>query len=316
MSWPLFWKLLRDLRWSLFFVGLLIFTYEFLWTKITARMLELTPKLLKLFGSFGAMKAFEDDIIKGPGELVRSMLGGEMVRIDDPQSLLSVGYVHPFIVTVFCIWAIGRASGAVAGEIDRGTMELLLAQPLARWRLITTHLAVDLVTIPILVLCMLLGTGLGIQVFGLTDPASSFYEGMKPPVIRLQDFAAALINAGALVFAVSGYTMFLSAIGRYRWRVMGLALGLTLVQFLVNILGEVWSPLTAVRPLTVFYYYRPQPIILHLKGEWSVPIGKGLATSPDGWFAVNIVVVLVAVGLIGYLLAIWRFTKRDLPAPL
>ena len=242
MSWTLFWKLLRDLRWSLFFVGLLIMLYEILWARIVQRILELTPELMKLFGSLAAMKMFEDKVLQGPGELIRSMLGGEMVRIDQPQSLLSVGYIHPFIVTVFCIWAIGKSSGAIAGELDRGTMELLLAQPIARWKILTTHLAVDLVTIPVLMLCMITGTTIGVTVLGVPD-------------VRLIDFTGALVNAAALIFAVSGYTIFLSAIGRYRWRVMGLTLGLTLVQFLINILGDVWPPLTAIRPLTVFYYY-------------------------------------------------------------
>lgn len=302
MSWTLFRKLLRDLRWSLFFVGLLIGVYELLWARITQRILDLTPDLMKLFGSFDAMKMFEQKALQGPGELIRSMLGGEMIRIDQPQSLLSVGYIHPFIVTVFCIWAIGRASGAIAGELDRGTMELLLAQPIARWKIITTHLAVDLVTIPILLLCMILGTTIGVTLIGIPD-------------VHVLDFVGALVNAGALMFAVSGYTMFLSAIGRYRWRVLGLALGLTLVQFLINILGEVWPPLSVVRPLTVFYYYRPQPIILHLPGNWFVPIGKGIGGS-TGWFDVPVVAVLLSVALIGYALAAWRFSRRDLPAPL
>ncbi|MCS6976617.1 MAG: ABC transporter permease [Gemmatales bacterium] len=314
MSWTLFVKLLRDIRWPLFFVGLLIFAYELLWAKITSRLLEITPKLLSLFGSFGAMKAFENEVLRGPGELIRSMLGGEMVQINDPQSLLSVGYVHPFIITVYCIWAIGRASGAIAGEIDKGTMELLLAQPIARWKVLTTHLVVDLVTIPVLVACMVLGTAVGIHLFDVYEAAAPVVGPNRPVVIRLEDFARAGINSAALMFAVSGYTIFLSAIGRYRWRVLGVALGVTLVQFLVNILGDVWSPLQAVRPLTVFYYYRPQPIILRLPDQWLVPIGRGFSES--AWFMAHVVVTLILVGAVGYLLAIWRFTRRDLPAPL
>jgi ABC-2 type transport system permease protein len=314
MSWTLFLKLLRDIRWPMFFVCLLIFAYELLWAKITSRLLEITPKLLSLFGSFGAMKAFENEVLRGPGELIRSMLGGEMVQINDPQSLLSVGYVHPFIITVYCIWAIGRSSGAIAGEIDRGTMELLLAQPIARWKVITTHLAVDIVTIPVLVACMVLGTAAGIHLFDVYGAAAPVVGPNRPVVIRLEDFARAAINSAALMFAVSGYTIFLSAIGRYRWRVLGVALGVTLVQFLINILGEVWSPLQALRPLTVFYYYRPQPIILRLPDQWMVPIGRGFSESV--WFMAHVVVTLTLVGAVGYLLAIWRFTRRDLPAPL
>ena len=77
------------------------------------------------------------------------------------MDMLSIGYVHPLMVVTFCVWAIGRAAGAIAGEIDRGTMELLLAQPLARSRLILAHLLLDLVTIPILCLSLWAGNWLG-----------------------------------------------------------------------------------------------------------------------------------------------------------
>ena len=314
MSWTLFCKLLRDIRWPLLFVGLLIFAYELLWAKITSRLLEITPKLLALFGSFGAMKAFENEVLRGPGEMIRAMLGGDMVRINDAQSLLSVGYVHPFVLTVYCIWAIGRSSGAVAGEIDRGTMELLLAQPIARWKVVTTHLAVDLVTIPLLVGCMVLGTFVGVHLFDVYGAAAGVVGADRSVDIRLGDFLRAGGNSACLLFAVSGYTMALSALGRYRWRVLGLAMGLTLVQFLINVLGEVWKPLAVLRPLTVFYYYRPQPIILRLPGQWQASLGT--AWGLDSGLAVNVAAVLLGVGLAGYLIAVWHFSRRDLPAPL
>ena len=45
-------------------------------------------------------------------------------------------------------------------------------------------------------------------------------------------FGPSLWAVGGLLFAISGYTMALSACGRYRWRVLGLAVFVTLVQFL------------------------------------------------------------------------------------
>src|SRR5262249_11858812 len=82
------------------------------------------------------------------------------------QDLLSIGYVHPLIVAIFCIWGVGRAAGALAGEVDRGTMELLLAQPLSRARLILAHLLVDAITIPILCLSLWAGNGVGVWLIG------------------------------------------------------------------------------------------------------------------------------------------------------
>ncbi|MBY0527172.1 MAG: hypothetical protein K2R98_27500 [Gemmataceae bacterium] len=119
-------------------------------------------------------------------------------------------------------------------------------------------------------------------------------------------FGRGLWSSGALLFAVSGYTMWLSASGRFRWRVMGLAVFVTLLQFLVNVVGQLWDAVAPLRPLTVFYYYQPQQIIL--RDAWMVDVGRGNL--------VNGVVVLAAVGAIGYALALWTFCRRDLPAPL
>src|SRR5262249_32809838 len=125
---------------------------------------------------------------------------------------------HPLVQTIFCIWAIGRAAGAIAGEIDRGTMELLLAQPVARWRGIVAHLCVDGLVIPLLCLSLWAGNWLGTWLVGmlqLNGPGQTSQQYVDPRI-----FAPAMVNVAALLFAVSGYTMWLSARGRFRGRVM------------------------------------------------------------------------------------------------
>jgi ABC-2 type transport system permease protein len=66
-----------------------------------------------------------------------------------------------------------------------------------------------------------------------------------------------------------------------------------------------------LRPLTVFYYYQPQQIILN--GRWTVDVLAGQGGSP---VPVNVLAVLFGVGAVGYLVALWAFCRRDLPAPL
>ena len=109
-----------------------------------------------------------------------------------------------------------------------------------------------------------------------------------------------LLVVGLGLFAVSGYTMWLSACGRSRWRVLGLAVFASLVMFLVNLVGQMWEPLAQLRPCTIFYYYQPQEIILG-----------------QAWLAVlPALAVLYGVGATGYAMAWWVFARRDLPAPL
>jgi len=56
--------------------------------------------------------------------------------------------------------------------------------------------------------------------------------------------------------------------------------------------------LEPLRPWTVFYYYQPQQAIQGQSASWPM------------------LAVLFGVGAAGYGLALWTFTRRDLPAPL
>jgi ABC-2 type transport system permease protein len=89
--------------------------------------------------------------------------------------------------------------------------------------------------------------------------------------------------------------------------VMAVAVLITLVQFLVNVIGQLWDTIGPLRQLTIFYYYQPQQIIL--SNRWTVEVGPAHT-------AVPMIGVLLAVGVIGYGLALWSFCRRDLPAPL
>lgn len=297
MSLALFKKLLRDIRVPLLLTALLLLGYEMLWVKVAERIIEQFKMLSELL-PLETMLLLEKKIFAGPGQVIRAMLGGELINLNDSLSILSIGYVHPFMQAVICVWAIGRAAGALAGELDRGTMELLLAQPIPRRQIVLAHLAIDLLVIPGLCVCLIVGTWLGMQVVALPGGA-----------VDLGRFVGPLLNAGALMFAVSGYTMALSALGRYRWRVVSWALGTMLVMFLLNVFGQLWNVLTPARPLTVFFYYQPQMIMLH--GQWTASL-----SGAEGGPAVNVIVVLLLIGAGGYAAALWTFTRRDLPAPL
>jgi ABC-2 type transport system permease protein len=317
-------------------VALLLAGFQCLWAKVTQRVIgQLAPFFNTLAGFAGLSQSdIQDVLFEGPGRIARTLIGGDYLALDNAQDLLSIGYVHPLMLTVFCIWAVGRAAGAIAGELDRGTMELLLAQPLARWRLVFAHLCVDLIVIPVLCLSLWGGTWLGTWLTGPFHieetklpkalPKQNVIVELGPFKVRLEDptarpkatqgtsrraeqqrlkveparFGRALPLVAGLMFAVSGYTMWLSAAGRFRWRVLGVAVLVTLLQFLVNLIGQLWDVVTPLRPLTIFYYYQPQQAILG-----------------DGWGG-STLAVLYGVGLAGYGMALWTFRRRDLPAPL
>jgi ABC-2 type transport system permease protein len=305
MSFPLVRKLLRDLRLPLLLVALLLGAFQCLWAKITQRI---SVDLMPLLRELGTPQEIENTIFSGPGKIMRTMIGGENVSLFSVRDMVTIGYVHPLMLTVFGVWAIGRSAGAIAGEIDRGTMELLLAQPLARYRVILSHLCVDLVTIPVLCLSLWAGNWLGIYLVNLRDNGPSAAGSPIDPAM----FAPALWWVAGLMFAIGGYTMWLSAAGRFRWRVMGVAVFLTLLQFLVQVVGQLWDAVAFLRPFTVYFYYQPQQVIL--KGAWTVDLAK--AWHLDESLPANGLAVLLSIGGLGYAMALWTFCRRDLPAPL
>jgi ABC-2 type transport system permease protein len=301
-------KLLRDIRVPLLVVCLLLAAFGCLWVKVTERI---TGELIPAFTMHLPLEFIKRIIFQGPGQTLETLMGGESINIDRAADMLSVGYVHPLVLTIFCIWAVGRASLALTGEIDRGTVELLLSQPVTRLQLVFAHFIVDLCTLPVLCLSLWAGTWLGTGVFGLLKigaPINSQDLYVDP---RL--FGPGLVNMAAFLFAISGYTMALSAAGRFRTRVMGVAILATLLQFVINVIGQIWDGLALLRPFTVFYYYQPQRIIL--KREWTVDLSECWKTNYHGP-PVNVIEVLLVVGLIGYGMAVWTFSRRDIPAPL
>jgi ABC-2 type transport system permease protein len=327
MTRVLVFKLLRDVRLALLVVALVLGGFQIFWYKTTDRILgDLSPFFTMLASTAGlGREDIEARLFQGgPAQIAKTIIGGDRLSFDSAMDLLSVGYVHPIIVITFCIWSVGRAAGAIAGELDRGTMELLLAQPVARFRIILAHFFVDLITIPLLCLSLWAGNCLAYRMIGpieerpvkLPERKIGFLPAREPSEearavarqrleVRLFDFLPGLLAVGGLMFAVSGYTMTISALGRFRLRVLGVAVFLTLIQFLINVLGQLWDGIEPLRPLTIFYYYQPQQVILG--HGWTVPV----------WgVQVPFLAVLFGVGLLGYGLALWIFSRRDLPAPL
>jgi ABC-2 type transport system permease protein len=327
MTFILIRKLFRDVRPALIVVCLVLFVFAAFWVKIAQRVTsEIAPIFDTVALAVGEKNLFKDILFKGPGKVSQAALGWGDLNFERPNDFLAMGMLHPIVLMLCVIWAVGRAAGAVAGEIDRGTMELLMSQPIPRNRLILAHLLVDLMVLPVICLSFFLGTQFGLAVVGDFVPDYTALKNLKTPDGRPIPFPIpedpqplqvsgmgelpGLSNTCALMFAVSGLTLALSAFGRSRWKVTGYAVLVLVVMFVANTIGQLWEPAGWVRPLTLFFYYQPQKVML--EGNWLVDVG-------NAWPGAGLVPgigVLLAVGTAGYLVALRVFTRRDLPAPL
>jgi ABC-2 type transport system permease protein len=333
MTFILVRKLLRDVRAALIVVCLLLFVFAAFWVKITQKVTtEIVPMSRKLSSMLPVKdpKVLETVFVRGPSKVSQAALGWGEMSFDRPNDFLAIGLLHPVVLAMCLVWGVGRAAGAVAGELDRGTMELLMSQPVPRNRLILAHFITDCIVLPIICLSFFAGTQFGLWAVGEFVPDYAMLEDLKQkfpmaaPVLQTEKLdmtplevsgrgeLIGLINTLALIFAISGMTLALSAFGRNRWKVVGYSVLVVVVMFIANTVGQLWEPAGFVRPFTFFFYYQPQRTMI--EGAWLVDLDKPWNLGRP--LMVPAVGVLFGVGALGYALALRVFTRRDLPAPL
>ena len=252
---------------------------------------------------------------------------------------LAVVYNEPIIVFGVSIFAIARGSDVVSGELGRGTLEMLLAQPVSRLQVLYTQAAVTIGCM--LLLCGLTWAGtaagiytmsvkedvpppsLGIPGLGIRIPLSfSKPEKINVPLsekTRPAYFVPGAFNLFCLGVALAGFSSFVSSLDRYRWRTIGIVVAAYVVSLILKILGQAISEVAWLQWFSLFTAYEPQKFIsiaVHDPAHaWSLARynsqGRFVEPGPLGY---NL--ILIAIGLTSYLAAGIIFHKRDLPAPL
>jgi ABC-2 type transport system permease protein len=222
------------------------------------KMVKDYPEALKAFIAFGG----DVDYVSGAG-----YLGSELFAFMVPLLLL--------------IAAIGAGARAIAGEEERGTLDLMLANPISRRRLVGEKLAALASEVAILALVLWLSLLVGVEAVGMDVSA-----------IHL---ASATGSAALMAFAFGAIAFLLGAASGHRALAIGVTAAGAVAAYLVNSLAALVDFLEPVKSASPFYHYVA-----------SDPLRHGLALSH--------VTFLVALALIAAALAVLAFDRRDLAA--
>ena len=231
-------------------------------------------------------EAFKEQIqfIVGSGVIPQQLTqfgGGDLFTL---QGTIALGFIHPIAVAMTLVFALGFAVAAVAGERQRGTLEVLLARPLSRRRLYLTLLGATILFVAVAMAAQVVGTCIGATLAGALGELRADRLGMM------------WLN-GVLVFAAFGSVSLAASVSFDRLSpALALSLAFVLVSYFLEILGSLWIDARGLQPYSLFHYLDPKGALngSMTAGDWLVPLGV---------FAAAFIVAMVV------------FPRRDLGAP-
>ncbi len=261
----IFLKNLRDKRaaifwWSLSFF-LLAISVASIYPAVAETAADLEAYIESLPDAFKAAFALGDESIGSP-----------------------VGYFNAEFFTfmapiMFLIFAIGFGSATIAGEEEAGTLSMLLANPVPRWRVVIEKFVAMALGTAFLAVVLWLSLVVGVRAFDID--------------ISQGRLAAATVSSALLGLSFGTVAFAVGAATGRRGLAVALAVVLTVVSYLLGIFAKIVESLESFEQFSLFYY----AVDVN-------PLANGLKAG-------NVVVFIgvIAVALVAALVA---FERRDL----
>lgn len=240
------------------------------------------PLVIASFGGARGLDAILDRIPPALQAFTRTR--PEFLALSGLAGYLSLGFSHPLYIVLAGSAVVGFAARSLAGEMDRGIIQMPLARPVSRQAVYVSRV------LGIGIICVLLAVvGPTGMVAGLlySQPEGEFVYG---------HLVAMTLNGLALFWAVGALTLWASAAASTAGRVVGWAISLLVLSYFVDYFAGVWAPLQSIVFLSIFDYYEPTEALVSGQTD-----ARNLTT-------------LAVVGAVAAVAGSIVFTRRDLPA--
>jgi hypothetical protein len=184
----------------------------------------------------------------------KALVGAEVTAGAGPEMFTAVAWVHPVPLALLWAHAAMASTRFPAGEVDRGTVDVLLGLPVSRWRVYVSDSAAWVTAGVLVIAASLAGNWFG----------SLWLPGTAGP--EYGRVAIVLVNLLAMYLAVGALGCLCSSLSNRRGGAMGVVFGIVVTSFLVNYLAQFWDPAKKLEFLSVLRYYRPLYVLKD--GAW------------------------------------------------
>ena len=215
-----------------------------------------------------------------PEELL-SFGSGSMFTL--PGSI-TIGTQHPIAISMLGVFAVGATATAIAGERERGTLEVLLARPVSRVTVYLSVLIGLLLVVALVLLALIGGFVAGSAIQGVLDE------------LPLEQVPMLWLNGFLLWGAFATFGLAASVTFDRPGPAIGITLGYLLLNYFFEILGSLWREAEWTQEYSLFHHFQ-QTEILECSVDPADLVICGIA------FILPIIYALIV------------FPRRDLAAP-
>ncbi len=208
----------------------------------------------------------------------------EFLALSGLAGYLSHGFTHPPYIVLAGAAGVRFAARALAGEMDRGIIQIALSRPISRQSLYVSRLLGVALICVTLALAGPVGMVAGVL---FSQPNGEF---------QFEHLVAVSISSLALFWAIGALTLCGSAAASTGGRIVAWALSLIVFSYFIDYFASIWIPLQSITFLSLFEYYEPTQALV--TGEVSI---RNVAT-------------LAIVGAVASVVGLGIFTRRDLPS--
>ena len=196
---------------------------------------------------------------------------------------IALGFIHPIAIILTSVFAVGFSATAVAGERQRGTLEVALARPISRRVFYLSLLAASFGFIAISTAALLAGGINGATFAGVVGE------------LAFRNLPLLWLNSVLLFGAFAAIALAASVSFDRLTPALGVTLGIVIAMYVLEVLGSFWPAAEVLQPYSLFHYLKAKAIL------------TGVAPFD--------MVALLSVILIAMVWALVVFPRRDLAAP-
>jgi ABC-2 type transport system permease protein len=191
---------------------------------------------------------------------------------------------HPIAIALLAVFGAAAAAGAIAGELEDGTLEVLLSKPVGRRPLYVANLVAILLLVGIVMAAIQVGNMIGLSLLDLADE------------VDLGQMPLVWVNGFLLWAAFGAFGLAASVSFDRHSQATGITAAYVVINYFLEIIGTFWTDVDFLKTYSLFEYFQPGEILL---GDWQ----------PTD---------LLVLGVAAILPIIWAvvvFPRRQLPAP-